>query len=81
LSVKDTMTLDFEQTRFKYAGAKEARVRELFAESMPRYSQRLNGLIDRPEALAYAPLTVNRLRRLREARQRQRGARRTGFAL
>lgn len=81
LSVKDTMTLDFERKRFKYQGAKEAQIREIFGETSTRYAQRLNALVDRPEALAYAPTTVNRLRRLREARQRQRGARRVGFAL
>lgn len=78
LSVRDTMTLDFERKRFKYAGAKEAQIRELFGESATRYHQRLNHLVDRPAALAYAPTTVNRLRRLRAARQRQRGARQVG---
>lgn len=81
LTVKDTMTLDLEARWFKYAGAKAEHVRETFGETPTRYYQRLNALIDRPEALAYAPLTVKRLRRLRETRQRERSARRTGFAL
>ncbi|TIE23478.1 hypothetical protein DIZ48_16045, partial [Legionella pneumophila] len=34
---------------------------------------------DRPEALAFDPLLVKRLRRLRSDRQRQRSARRLGF--
>ena len=44
-----------------------------------RYYQVLNALIDRPEALAFDPLLVRRLRRLRAARQRARSARRLGF--
>lgn len=68
LTVKDTMTLDLEAGRWKYAGAKEAHVRELFGESMTRYYQRLSALLRRPEALAHAPVVVNRLRRVQEAR-------------
>jgi hypothetical protein len=47
--------------------------------SATRYYQVLNALIDRPEALAFDPLLVRRLRRLRAARQRARSARRLGF--
>ncbi|KAB2807970.1 DUF3263 domain-containing protein [Pimelobacter simplex] len=35
---------------------------------------------ERPEALAFDPVLVKRLRRLRSDRQRQRSARRLGFA-
>jgi len=42
--------------------------------STPRYYQQLNTLIDRPEALVYAPLLVKRLRRMREQRQLARSA-------
>jgi Protein of unknown function (DUF3263) len=49
--------------------------------SATRYYQVLNALIDRPEALAFDPLLVKRLRRLRSARQRQRSARRLGIEL
>jgi hypothetical protein len=38
----------------------------------------LNALIDRPDALAFDPLLVKRLRRLRSSRQRARAARRLG---
>jgi hypothetical protein len=79
LSVKDTMTLDFEAHHWKYVGAKEATIRELFTESATRYYQRLNALIDRPEALAYDPLLVKRLQRMREARRRHRTAIAAGF--
>jgi hypothetical protein len=74
--------LDFEGAGWwKYSGAKETAVREQFGISATRYYQRLNVLIDRPEALAHAPLLVKRLRRLRSQRQRQRSARRLGFAM
>lgn len=65
--------LEFEGQRWKYAGAKEAQIRELFDCSQTRYYQVLNVLIDQPAALAYAPMTVKRLQRLREARLRARG--------
>lgn len=74
LSVKSKMTLDLEANWFKYAGAKEGVVRDLFSESATRYYMRLNRLIDTPEALEYQPLVVKRLRRLREARRLQRNA-------
>ena len=69
----------FERQWWKYAGAKEQAVRDQFDMSSTRYYQVLNALIDRPEALAYDPLLVRRLRRLRAARQRARSARRLGF--
>ncbi|WP_300678206.1 DUF3263 domain-containing protein [Nocardioides sp.] len=81
LSERDSAILDFERQWWKYAGAKEAAVREKFDMSATRYYQVLNALIDRPEALEADPLLVRRLRRLRAARQRQRSARRLGFDL
>lgn len=81
LSERDQGILDFERQWWKYAGAKEAAVRDKFDMSSTRYYQVLNALIDRPEALEHDPLLVRRLRRLRAARQRQRSARRLGFEL
>jgi hypothetical protein len=81
LSQRDREVLDFERQWWKYAGAKEQAVREKFDMSSTRYYQVLNTLIDRPEALAFDPLLVRRLRRLRAARQRARSARRLGFDL
>jgi len=81
LSERDQDILAFERQWWKYAGAKEAAVREQFDMSSTRYYQVLNALIDRPEALAHDPLLVRRLRRLRAARQRQRSARRLGFEI
>ncbi len=81
LSERDQEILAFERLWWKYAGAKEQAVREQFAMSATRYYQVLNVLIDRPEAIAFDPLLVKRLRRLRAARQRQRSARRLGIEI
>jgi len=79
LSARDQEILAFERQWWKYAGAKEQAVREQFDMSSTRYYQVLNALIDRPEALAFDPLLVRRLRRLRATRQRAPSARRLGF--
>ena len=79
LSPRDQEILEFERLWWKYAGAKEQAIREKFAMSATRYYQVLNALLDSPDALAFDPLLVKRLRRLRSARQRQRSARRLGF--
>jgi hypothetical protein len=70
--------LAFERQWWKYAGAKEQAIRELFDMSATRYYQVLNALIDSPEALAADPMLIKRLRRLRSSRQRARAARRVG---
>ncbi len=76
---RDREILAFERQWWKYAGAKEQAIRELFDMSSTRYYQVLNSLIDNPAALAADPMLVKRLRRLRAARQRQRSARRLGI--
>jgi len=79
LTDTDKQILDFERQWWKYAGAKEAAVRDRFGLSMTKYYQRLNVIIDFPEADAYDALLARRLRRLRAARKRQRDSRRLGF--
>ncbi len=79
LSDRDREILAFERQWWKYAGAKEAAIRDLFDLSATRYYQVLNTLIDRPEALMADPMLVKRLRRLRSTRQRTRSARRLGM--
>ena len=79
LSDRDRRILEFERQWWKYAGAKEQAIRELFDLSATRYYQVLNALIDRSDALAFDPMLVKRLRRLRAARQKQRSARRLGI--
>ncbi|MFE5310511.1 DUF3263 domain-containing protein [Isoptericola sp. NPDC056605] len=76
LSDRDREILAFERQWWKYAGAKEQAVRELFGLSATRYYQVLNALIDSPAALAHDPMLVKRLRRMRSTRQRARSARR-----
>ncbi|QCB94576.1 DUF3263 domain-containing protein [Cellulomonas shaoxiangyii] len=78
LSERDQAVLAFERQWWKYAGAKEQAVRELFDMSATRYYQVLNALIDDPAALAFDPMLVKRLRRMRTSRQRARTARRLG---
>ena len=78
LSERDEQVLAFERQWWKYAGAKEQAVRELFGMSATRYYQVLNALIDSPAALAHDPMLVKRLRRMRATRQRARTARRLG---
>src|SRR5689334_7744713 len=79
LSERDSAILEFERQWWKYAGAKEQAIRDLFDMSATRYYQVLNALLDRPEALAADPMLVKRLRRLRASRQRARSARRLGI--
>src|SRR5690349_9974272 len=79
LSERDEQVLAFERQWWKYAGAKESAIRELFDMSATRYYQVLNALLDKPEAMAADPLLIKRLRRLRTSRQRTRAARRLGF--
>ena len=79
LSERDREVLAFERQWWKYAGAKEQAIRELFDMSGTRYYQVLNALIDRQEALEADPMLVKRLRRLRSSRQRARSARRLGI--
>jgi hypothetical protein len=79
LTQRDRELLRFERQWWKYAGAKEQAVREQFDMSATRYYQLLNALIDTADALAFDPLLVKRLRRLRSTRQRTRAARRLGL--
>jgi hypothetical protein len=81
LTEREQEILAFERQWWKYAGAKEQAIRELFDMSATRYYQVLNALLDRPEALAFDPMLVKRLRRLRAARQRARSARRLGASV
>jgi len=79
LDRREREILAFERQWWKYAGAKEQAIRELFDMSATRYYQVLNALLDKPEAMAADPLLIKRLRRLRTSRQRTRAARRLGF--
>ena len=72
LSATARAVLDLEGGFWRYQGAKEAAVRDQLGLSAVRYYQVLARLVDDPAALAYAPMTVNRLRRsVREPRSRR----------
>jgi hypothetical protein len=70
--------LDFEREAWKLQVPKERAIRERFGFSAARYHQLLQRLIDTPAALAYDPMLVRRLRRLRDDRRRRRTAERLG---
>ncbi|HVL64135.1 MAG TPA: DUF3263 domain-containing protein [Actinomycetota bacterium] len=78
LSERDVDILDFERSWWKHAGVKEQAIRDRFDMSATRYYQLLNDLLEKPAALAYDPILVKRLTRLRTYRQRQRVARLLG---
>jgi len=75
LSDLESRIFEFEASWWRFAGAKESAIKDLFDLSPPRYYQLLNDLIDREDALEAHPMLVKRLRRLRQARMAQRSAR------
>ena len=79
LTEREQEILAFERQWWKYAGAKEQAIKDLFDLSATRYYQVLNALLDRPEALVADPMLIKRLRRLRTTRQQTRSARRLGM--
>jgi len=79
LERREQEMLAFERQWWKYAGAKEQAIRELFDMSATRYYQVLNALIEKRAAMEADPMLVNRLRRQRVGRQRVRAANRFGI--
>ena len=79
LSERDRAVLGFERQWWKYSGAKEAAIRELFDMSATRYYQLINSLINTPEAMEFDPMMVKRLRRMRSSRQASRSANRSNI--
>ena len=67
--------LAFERGWWRFPGAKEREILEVFGFPATRYYQLLNELIDRPEAAQFDPALVARLRRQRTRRRRMRSAR------
>ncbi|TGA89903.1 DUF3263 domain-containing protein [Streptomyces sp. MZ04] len=73
LSERDRAILALErQDWVSGPGAKERAIRERLGMVPVRYYQVLNALLDDPRALAHDPVTVNRLRRVRESRREER---------
>jgi Protein of unknown function (DUF3263) len=75
LQERDLRILAFERRVWRSPGAKELEIRESFAISATRYYQLLNELIDQPEAAAFDPVLVKRLRARRSRRARRRSVR------
>ena len=61
--------LTFERQWWKHVDPRTHSVRQLFGCSPLQYRRELAEIIDLPEAAAYDPLLVKRLRRQREARE------------
>ncbi|OEU86713.1 hypothetical protein DB35_23930 [Streptomyces abyssalis] len=72
LSERDLSVLAVERRGWSGPGAKERAIREQLDMSPTRYYQLLNALLDDPRALAHDPVTVNRLRRRRDAQRARR---------
>lgn len=68
----DDRLLRVEASRWKYPGAKESHIHDAFGLSPTRYYQRINALLDDPEAHAAHTALVMRLRRLRDLRRTRR---------
>lgn len=64
--------LDTESEWWATNGGKEAEIADRFGMSAVRYYDLLNRLINSEAALAYDPVTVNRLRRIRSERSSNR---------
>ena len=77
VSERDRKVLDFEGSWWLFPGPKDRAIREYLEMSATRYYQAVRRLIDDDEAFTYAPMTVLRLRRMRNDRLEQ-IARRTG---
>lgn len=74
----DRAVLDIESQHWRYAGAKEAAIRERTGLNGTAYYRRLVQLLDDPPAdvaVEFGPLLV-RLRRVRDQRLQQRAGRR-----
>lgn len=72
LTQRDKDMLDFERTWWTESGPKEEAIVERFELTTTRYYEKLNRLLDSPEAAAYDPLVVRRLRRIRDRRRQAR---------
>lgn len=64
LDPADRKLLDFADRRWRNPGAHNDAVARELGLSPTRFFQWLNRLLDEPAALAYAPATVHRLRRI-----------------
>ena len=69
---RDRAILDFEREWWQHPGAKEDAIRQTFGLSPARYYQVLGKLMESEAALAYDPLLIKRLQRVRDDRRSSR---------
>lgn len=74
LDERERRLLDFERDWTLHRGCKERAIKDRFGFSAARYYQLIARVVDRPEALAYDPLTVRRVRRRRDLAKRRAAA-------
>ncbi|MGW2842087.1 DUF3263 domain-containing protein [Streptomyces sp. NPDC001493] len=72
LTDRDRALLALERRSWAGPGAKERAIREELGLSPVRYYQLVNALIEDRRALEADPVTVNRLRRVRDAKRNRR---------
>ena len=72
LSDFERALIDFEREWWQLEARKDTEIRARLAISPSSYYRSLHALVDRPEAVAYDPLTVLRLRKRREQARRDR---------
>lgn len=72
LSERERAILDVERSWWQQPGSKEAVIREQLNLSPTAFYRLLGTLADSPEAFAYDPLVVLRVRRDRSRRRRER---------
>ena len=68
LTERELKVLEIERKVFRYAATKEKMIRDQLGITATRYYQILNALLDNPLAIAEAPVALNRLRRVLDAR-------------
>ncbi len=76
LADKDRAVLDFERIWWRYPEPKDRAIREYLGMSATRYYQVLRRLLDDPVAESIDPLTVRRLRKVRDRAKEARVTRR-----
>jgi hypothetical protein len=74
LSEREMRILAFERNWWRQPGAKEQAISDVLGLSPTRYYQLLDRLLDRPEAMAFDPALIKRLRRQRTKRKGIRSA-------
>lgn len=81
LTDQDRAVLDFEAKSFKSIHHKSEAIFNTFGHTATRHYQKVNSLLDNPAALEHNPALINRLRRQRDQRRKNRSAKQLGMQL